>query len=75
MSKLRDMVDAISNDNFDSARSSLKASLASYMSGKKYLSNEEVFGSEYVNPNNEKCDEITESPTEHEDSELEASEE
>lgn len=51
MSNIRDMVDAISSDNFDEARCALKASLAEYMAGKKYLSNEEVFGSQYSNPN------------------------
>jgi len=53
MSKLRGMIDAIAADNFDMARESLKASLAEYMSGKKYVSNEEVFGLKYKNPNDE----------------------
>ncbi len=64
MSNIRDMVDAISSDNFDGARGALKASLAEYMAGKKYLSNEDVFGSEYTNPNKEEQeikDELTES--------------
>ena len=52
MSKLNDMIDAIESEDFDEARSALKASLADYMAGKKYLSNRELFGDAYTNPNN-----------------------
>jgi len=45
------MIDAISGEDFTQARDALKASLAEYMAGKKYLSNEEVFGDSYKNPN------------------------
>jgi DNA-directed RNA polymerase subunit RPC12/RpoP len=64
MSNVRNMIDAISDDNFDGARSALKASLAEYMAGKKYVSNEDIFGSDYTNPNDEEQDikaELTES--------------
>lgn len=53
MSNIRNMVDAISGEDFNGARGALKASLAEYMAGKKYLSNEEVFGKKYINPNKE----------------------
>ena len=53
MSKLREMIDAIEVDNFDCARSALKASLADYMAGRAYISNEEIFGKSYKNPNKE----------------------
>lgn len=64
MSSVRTMIDAISAENFDGAKSALKASLAEYMAGKKYVSNEDVFGSDYTNPNDEEQDiksELTES--------------
>ena len=66
MSTIRKMIDAISCDDFNGARDTLKASLAEYISGKRYLSNEEVFGSKYKNPNKEEQelkDEIVESST------------
>jgi hypothetical protein len=47
------MIDAIEVDNFDCARSALKASLAEYMAGRAYISNEEIFGKSYKNPNKE----------------------
>lgn len=53
MSNIRNMIDAISAENFDGARGALKASLAEYMAGRKYVSNEEVFGDDYTNPNDE----------------------
>lgn len=53
MSKIRDMIDAIGDENFDGAREALKTSLAEYMAGKKYLSNKEVFGDGSINPNDE----------------------
>jgi len=53
MSKIRDMIDAIEEDDFSGARIALKSTLAEYMAGKKYLSNEEVFGDRYTNPNKE----------------------
>lgn len=64
MSKLREMIDAIEVDNFDCARSALKASLAEYMAGRAYISNEEIFGKSYKNPNKEEQElkaELTES--------------
>lgn len=51
MSKIREMIDALAADNFDCARAALKTSLAEYMSGRRYVSNEEVFGYGYKNPN------------------------
>jgi len=56
MSNIRKMVDAIESEDFDGAREALKTSLAEYMAGKKYLSNEEVFGSAYKNPNDEEAE-------------------
>lgn len=53
MSSVRDMIDAIAEENFDDARVSLKTSLAEYMTGTKYVSNKEVFGDKYENPNEE----------------------
>jgi len=53
MSNIRNMVDAIHGEDFKGAKGALKASLAEYIAGKKYLSNEEVFGKDYKNPNNE----------------------
>jgi len=64
MSKLREMIDAIEVDDFDCARSALKASLAEYMAGRAYISNEEIFGKSYKNPNKEEQElkaELTES--------------
>lgn len=51
MCGLRDMIDAIADDDFNVARSSLKNSLAEYMAGKRYVSNKDVFGDRYSNPN------------------------
>jgi len=56
MSNIRKMVDAIEGEDFDGAREALKTSLAEYMAGKKYLSNEEVFGGTYKNPNDEEAE-------------------
>lgn len=53
MSNIRDMVDAIASEDFNVAKGALKATLAEYMAGKKYLSNKEVFGHDYENPNEE----------------------
>lgn len=51
MADIRTMINCISNDNFDGAREALKVSLAEYMAGKKYLSNAEMYGIDYKNPN------------------------
>jgi len=53
MCSLRDMVDAIAVDDFNAARVSLKTSLAEYMAGKRYVSNKDVFGDRYNDPNEE----------------------
>lgn len=53
MSNIRDMINAIENEDFDCARNTLKASLAEYMAGKQYVSNNDVFGDSYNNPNDE----------------------
>ncbi len=53
MCGLRDMIDAIAGDDFDGARASLKSSLAEYMAGKRYISNRDVFGDRYNNPNDD----------------------
>ena len=53
MSNLRKMIDAIESEDFENARCMLKTSLAEYMSGKRYLSNEDIFGDRYKNPNTE----------------------
>jgi len=53
MSNVRNMIDAIADENFDGAKGALKASLAEYMAGKKYVSNKDLFGDAYKNPNEE----------------------
>jgi len=50
MSTIRNMIDAIADENFDAARETLKTTLAEYMSGTKYVSNKEIFGDQYENP-------------------------
>ena len=56
MTSIKNMIDALEVENFDVARSALKATLSDYMAGKKYVSNKEVFGDDYVNPNKEEQD-------------------
>lgn len=56
MSNLRKMIDAISGENFVEARGALKASLAEYMTGKRYVSNKDIYGDAYSNPNEEEQD-------------------
>ena len=53
MTSIKDMINHIEVDNFDEARSALKATLSDYLAGKKYLSNKELFGDDYINPNKE----------------------
>lgn len=53
MADIRTMINCISNDDFNGAREALKVSLAEYMAGKKYLSNAEMYGIAYPNPNKE----------------------
>ena len=53
MTSIKDMIDALDVENFDVARSALKATLSDYIAGKKYVSNKEIFGDDYVNPNEE----------------------
>ena len=53
MSKIRDMIDSIADENFDGAKSALKATLAEYMAGRKFLSNRDLYGKDYTNPNEE----------------------
>ena len=53
MTSIKDMINHIEVDNFDEARSALKATLSDYLAGKKYLSNKELFGDDYTNPNKE----------------------
>ena len=53
MSSVRDMINAIAVEDFDAAKASLKTSLAEYMAGTKYVSNKDVFGDKYENPNEE----------------------
>ena len=53
MSKIRDMIDSIADENFDGAKSALKASLAEYMAGRKFLSNRDLYGKDYTIPNEE----------------------
>lgn len=68
MSNVRNMIDAIASENFGEARCALSASLAEYMAGKKYVSNKEIYGSAYKNPNDEEHemkDELTESEMIH----------
>ena len=47
MSNVRQMIDAIFNEDFDGAREALKVSLADYMSGRAYVSNSDLFGADY----------------------------
>jgi hypothetical protein len=47
MSKVREMIEAIACDDFDSARTALKATLADYMAGKVYVSNADLYGPDY----------------------------
>jgi predicted Zn-ribbon and HTH transcriptional regulator len=56
MSNIRTMIDAIAEENFNGAKGALKASLAEYMAGKKYVSNKDIFGDKYENPNDEEQD-------------------
>ncbi len=51
MADIRTMINCISSDDFNGAREALKVSLAEYMAGKKYLSNAEMYGLNYSNPN------------------------
>lgn len=55
MSNVRQMIEAIFNEDFDGAREALKVSLADYMSGRAYVSNSDLFGpgykDDYTNPN------------------------
>jgi len=53
MTSIKNMIDALDVENFDVARSALKATLSDYIAGKKYVSNKEIFGDDYVNPNEE----------------------
>jgi len=53
MTSIKNMIDALDVENFDAARSALKATLSDYIAGKKYVSNKEIFGDDYVNPNEE----------------------
>jgi len=53
MDDIRKMVDAISSDDFDTAREALKVTLAEYLAGKRYLSNKDVYGNEYSDPNDD----------------------
>lgn len=53
MTSVREMIEAISNDDFDAARETLKTTVAEYLAGKRYLSNADVFGDEYTNPNDD----------------------
>lgn len=68
MSNVRNMIDAIASENFDEARGALTASLAEYMAGRKFVSNKDVFGDDYTNPNEEEQEmkaELTESEMVH----------
>ena len=55
MSNVRQMIEAIFNEDFNGAREALKVSLADYMSGRAYVSNSDLFGADYkddyTNPN------------------------
>ena len=53
MTSIKDMIDAIEVENFDVARSALTATLSDYIAGKKYVSNKDIFGEDYVDPNKE----------------------
>jgi hypothetical protein len=53
MDKIRNMIDAIEEEDFASARKALTTTLAEYMAGKRYLANSDLFGEEYGNPNDE----------------------
>lgn len=53
MGSIHDMLDALENENFEDARTALKTTLADYISGRIYLSNKELFGDDYANPNEE----------------------
>lgn len=53
MNSLRNMIDALEEDDFESAREALTTTLAEYMAGKRYLSNSDIFGDEYDNPNDD----------------------
>ncbi len=53
MTSIKDMIDSINDENFDKARSALKTTLSDYLAGKRYLSNKDVFGDDYTNPNEE----------------------
>lgn len=53
MTSIKDMINSINDEDFDKARSALKTTLADYLAGKRYLSNKDIFGDEYTNPNEE----------------------
>ena len=50
---IKNMINCISDEDYNGAREMLKITLADYISGKQYLSNKEIFGSDYDNPNEE----------------------
>lgn len=47
MSNVTPMIEAIFNEDFDTAREALKASLSAYMTGTTYVSNGDLFGNDY----------------------------
>lgn len=55
MTSITKMIDALNAENFEEARSALKATLTDALAGKKYVSNKEIFGDDYVNPNEEEA--------------------
>jgi hypothetical protein len=55
MTSITQMIDALNAENFEEARSALKATLSDYLAGKRYVSNKDIFGKDYVNPNEEEA--------------------
>jgi hypothetical protein len=53
MTVIRNMIDALADDDFSGAREALKTTLAQYISGTNYVSNADIFGNRYHNPNDE----------------------
>ena len=53
MDAIRAMIDAIEAEDFSKARETLTTTLAEYMTGKRYLNDSDLFGSDYSDPNDD----------------------